>query len=48
MAELIQDKVIEGVSGLTDESALGGVKIVIDLKKEANANVILNNLYKRT
>jgi len=48
IAELIHDKVIDGVSGLTDESALGGVKIVIDLKKEANANVILNNLYKHT
>ena len=48
IAELVHDKIIDGVSGLTDESALGGVKIVIDLKKEANANVILNNLYKHT
>ncbi|MBQ9833690.1 MAG: DNA gyrase subunit A [Bacilli bacterium] len=48
IAELIRDKVIDGVSGLTDESALGGVRIVIDVKKEANANVILNNLYKHT
>ena len=48
IAELIRDKVIDGVSGLTDESALGGVRIVIDVKKEGNANVILNNLYKHT
>ena len=48
IAELIRDKVVDGVSGLTDESALGGVRIVIDVKKEGNANVILNNLYKHT
>ena len=48
IAELVRDKVIDGVSGLTDESALGGVRIVIDVKKEGNANVILNNLYKHT
>ena len=48
IAELVHEKIIDGISGLTDESALGGVRIVIDLKKEANANVVLNNLYKHT
>ena len=48
IAELVRDKVIDGVSSLTDESALGGIRIVIEVKKEANANVILNNLYKHT
>ncbi len=48
IAELVRDKVIEGIADLHDESALEGIKIVIDLKKEANANVILNNLYKHT
>jgi len=48
IAELVRDKVIDGVSSLTDESALGGIRIVIEVKREANANVILNNLYKHT
>ncbi len=48
IAELVRDKVIDGVSSLTDESALGGIRIVIEVKKEANANVLLNNLYKHT
>ena len=45
---LVRDKVIDGISNLSDESALEGIKIVIDVKKEANANVVLNNLYKHT
>ena len=48
IGELVRDKVIEGISNLSDESALEGIKIVIDVKKEANANIILNNLYKHT
>ena len=48
IGELVRDKVIDGISNLNDESALEGIKVVIDVKKEANANVILNNLYKHT
>lgn len=48
IAELVRDKVLDGIANLNDESALEGIKIVIDLKKEANANVLLNNLYKHT
>ena len=48
IAELVRDKVIDGISNLTDETALAGIRIVIDVKKEANANVVLNNLYKHT
>ncbi len=48
IAELVRDKVIDGISNLTDETALAGIRIVIDIKKEANANVVLNNLYKHT
>ena len=48
IGELVRDKVIDGISNLSDESALEGIKIVIDVKKEANANIVLNNLYKHT
>lgn len=48
IAELVRDKVIDGISNLNDESTLEGIKITIDLKREANANVLLNNLYKHT
>ena len=48
IAELVRDKVIDGISNLNDESALEGIKIVIDLKKEVNAQVVLNHLYKHT
>ena len=48
IGELVRDKVVEGISNLSDESALEGIKIVIDVKKEANANVVLNNLYKHS
>ena len=48
IGELVRDKVIDGISNLSDESALEGIKIVIDVKKDANANVVLNNLYKHT
>ena len=48
IGELVRDKIIDGISNLSDESALEGIKIVIDVKKEANANVVLNNLYKHS
>ena len=49
IAELVRDKVIEGIADYHEETNLeNGVKIVITLKKDANANVILNNLYKHT
>ena len=48
IGELVRDKVLDGISNLSDESALEGIKIVIDVKKEANSNVVLNNLYKHT
>ena len=46
IAELVKDKKIEGISGLNDETSREGIRVVIDCKKEANANVILNQLYK--
>lgn len=48
IAELVRDKVLEGISDLHDESTLNEIKLVVHLKKEANANVVLNNLYKHT
>ena len=49
IAELVRDKVLEGIADYHEETNIeNGVKIVITLKKEANANVVLNNLYKHT
>ena len=48
IADLAREKIIDGISDLRDETDLKGIKIVIELKKEANANVVLNNLYKHT
>jgi len=48
IAELVRDKKIEGISDLRDESDRTGMRIVIELKRDANANVILNKLYKHT
>ncbi|MBN2644541.1 MAG: DNA gyrase subunit A [Desulfuromonadaceae bacterium] len=48
IAELIKDKKIEGISDLRDESDRDGMRIVIELKKETVAGVILNQLYKMT
>ena len=48
IAELHSEKKIEGISDLRDESNRDGIKIVIDLKKDVNAEVILNQLYKLT
>lgn len=48
MAALVKDKKVEGISNIQDESARGNLRIVIDLKKDVNPNVILNRLYKHT
>jgi len=48
IAELVKEKRVEGISDLKDISGRHGLKIHIDLKKDANANVILNKLYKYT
>lgn len=48
MAELVRDKRVEGISDLRDESDREGMRIVIELKRDANANVVLNTLYKFT
>jgi len=48
IADLVKDKKIEGISDLRDESDRSGMRIVIELKKDANPNIILNNLYKHT
>ncbi len=46
IAELVENKKIEGISYINDETNMKGVRIVIKLKKDANANVVLNMLYK--
>ncbi len=48
IADLAHDKKIEGISDLRDETDRRGIRIVIDIKKDVNANVVLNNLYKHT
>ncbi|WP_027309369.1 DNA gyrase subunit A [Caloramator sp. ALD01] len=48
IAELVKDKKIEGISDLRDESDREGMRIVIELKRDANPNVVLNLLYKHT
>lgn len=49
IAELARDKKIEGITDLRDETSLRtGVRVVIDIRKDANASVVLNNLYKQT
>lgn len=48
IAELVNEKVIEGVSDLRDESDREGVRVVIELKKDANPDVVLNQLFKNT
>jgi len=48
IAELVRDKKIEGISDLRDESDRRGIRVVIDLKRDANARVVLNQLYKHT
>ncbi|MCH5186289.1 MAG: DNA gyrase subunit A [Oscillospiraceae bacterium] len=48
IAELVRDGKIDGISGLRDESDKDGIRFVIELKRDANANIVLNNLYKYT
>ena len=48
IAELVHEKKIEGITGLRDESNRNGMKVVIEIKKDVNANVVLNQLYKHT
>ena len=48
MAELVKTKKIDGITGITDESNREGTRVVIELRRDANANVILNQLYKHT
>ena len=48
MAEMVKEKRLEGISEIRDESNRKGMRIVIELKKDANANIILNRLYKHT
>lgn len=48
IAELVRDKKIDGITDLRDESDRNGMRIVIELRRDANANVVLNNLYKHT
>lgn len=48
IAELVHEKRVDGISDLRDESSRAGMRIVIELKKDVNANVVLNNLYKHT
>ncbi len=48
IADLVNDKRIEGISHVNDESDRHGMRIVVDIKKDANSSVVLNKLYKMT
>ena len=48
IAQLVRDKQIEGITDLRDESDRNGMRVVVDLRKDSNPNVILNQLYKHT
>jgi len=48
IAEVVQEKTIEGISDIRDESDRDGVRVVIELKRDANADVVLNQLYRYT
>ena len=48
IAELVSDKKIDGITDLNDHSSREGMRICIDLRRDANANVVLNQLYKHT
>jgi DNA gyrase subunit A len=48
IAELVRDKIIEGISDLRDESNRKGIRVVIEIKKDSHAEVVLNQLYKHT
>ncbi|MDR3155899.1 MAG: DNA gyrase subunit A [Holosporaceae bacterium] len=48
IASVVNEKIIEGISDLRDESSREGVRVVIELKKDANSDIVLNKLYKYT
>ena len=48
IADLVKDKKIDGISDIRDESDRKGMRIVIEIKRDSNANIVLNNLYKYT
>jgi len=48
IADLVKDKKIDGISDLRDESDRDGIRIVIEIKRDANAQIVLNQLYKHT
>ena len=48
IADLVNDKRLEGISNVNDESDRNGMRIVVDVRRDANANVVLNKLYKMT
>lgn len=48
IAEIVKEKIIEGISDLRDESDRDGVRVVIELKRDANSDVVLNQLYRFT
>ncbi len=48
IAELVKEKKIDGITALRDESSREGMRVVIELRKDANANIIMNQLYKHT
>ncbi|MCI6012694.1 MAG: DNA gyrase subunit A [Firmicutes bacterium] len=48
IAEMVKEKRVDGISAIRDESSRKGMRIVIELKKDANPNIILNRLYKHT
>ena len=48
IAEMVHDKTVEGISDIRDESDRRGMRIVIELKRDTNASVVLNTLYKHT
>lgn len=48
IADLVRDKKFEGISDLRDETNRHGIRVVIELKRDVNANIILNNLYKHS
>ncbi|MEI7675481.1 MAG: DNA gyrase subunit A [Bacteroidales bacterium] len=48
IADLVEDKKIEGISNVNDESDRTGMRMVVDVKRDANSNVVLNTLYKMT
>lgn len=48
IAELVKDKKIDGITGIIDQSNMQGIRVSIEIRRDANANVILNQLYKHT